>query len=84
MADTTNAEIARPWNLKSVTDTRENVIEAVQAAQFVPAAMKAALIEQINTTHPNARLIRLDVHCHLGENREKKRKNTGHWDITEL
>lgn len=74
----------KPWTLKSIVDTRENVVESIQAAAFVPEAMKAAIIEQINLTHAGARLIRVDVHCHLGESRDKKRKNTGHWDITEL
>lgn len=72
------------WRLANLTDTREHVIEAIQAAEFVPADMKTALVAAIQATHADARIIKVDVHCHLGAARSGKRIQSGHWCITEL
>ena len=48
------------WNLRSIKDTRENVVEAVQSAQNVPPSAKAFLVELLNSR--DDRLVCLDVH----------------------
>lgn len=72
------------FRLAGLADSRENVIEAIQAAATIPEAMRAAIVEQIQRSHPNARLIKVDVHCHVGTSRAGKTLNSGHWAITEL
>lgn len=75
---------AHNWRIANLADTRENVIEAVQAAATVPEAMKSAIVEAINATHANARLVKIDVHCHVGKAGNKKAMQSGHWCIIEL
>lgn len=71
----------KSWNLRDLKDTRENVIESVKAAAFVPDACKAMLVEALEA-HPG-RLIRLDAHCRVAST-PKGLKHILTMDISEL
>ncbi len=55
----------KSWSLSGIKDTRENVIESVKAAAFVPDACKAMIVEAIEVFDPKVKLIRLDVHVQV-------------------
>lgn len=53
------------WSLRNIKDTRENIVEAISAAQSVPDAAKDFLIYHVNALPFSVRLVRVDAHCHL-------------------
>ena len=72
------------WSLRGIKDTREDVIEAVQSAAFVPTSFKTALIETIEDHHPKAKLLRLDAHCQVFLGPDSAKHCIGSWDISTI
>ena len=72
-----------PIRIAGHTDTRENLIEAINGLQSLSDAGKAHLVDIINTNHAGARLLRLDYHVHVGT-AAGKRKTIGTFAITEI
>lgn len=70
--NTEQAKTVKPWSLREIKDTRENLIESVKGAAFVPETAKAMLVETIEKEFPNSRLLRLDAHVHVSEQKERK------------
>ncbi len=62
----------KPWTLRDLKDTRQNVRESVEAAAFVPRGAKAMLVEIIDEAFPTSKLLRLDAHAMIIEQRGKK------------
>lgn len=53
------------WNLRGLKDTREQIVEAISAAQSVPASAKTFLIAEIGALPLTAKLVSVDAHCHI-------------------
>jgi hypothetical protein len=74
----------KSWCLRSLRDTRENVIEAIQHAATLPEEAKALLIAAINEHHVKSRLICVDAHCQVMAGPDGRVKHHGCWDISEI
>ncbi len=57
------ADENKSWSLANLRLPREELIEAVNGANSVPAACKAMLVEKISAFDSKARFLRLDAHC---------------------
>ncbi len=81
------ADENKSWSLANLRLPREELIEAVNGANSVPAACKAMLVEKINAFDSKARFLRLDVHCHVVKSGPKNNGaivDSGSWTLTEV
>lgn len=53
------------WTLRDLKDTRETIVEAIQASARVPEHAKTFLIAEVNQLPASAKLVRVDAHCHI-------------------
>lgn len=53
------------WKIANLKGRPPELIEAINAAAFVPPGAKAMLVETITALPDQSELIRLDVHCHF-------------------
>jgi hypothetical protein len=53
------------WNLRNLKDTRENIVELINSAEFVPPTAKAFLVAHVDALPFAVRLVKVDAHCHL-------------------
>ena len=83
MSDEKPLQQGKSWNLRDLKGKPEEVCEEVAASAFVPDACKAMIIEAIEQTHSNGKLIRLDAHCQV-VNTPKGPKHLFTMDISRL
>ncbi len=84
LAPAPDGELAKSWSLRQLRDTRENVIEQINAAQFVPDEAKAFLTAAIRQSHSTAKLISVDAHCQVVKLKDGRAKHHGCWDVSEI
>ena len=71
------------WNLRDLKGTREDLVEQIVAATFVPVACKAMLVEQVQELKHPGKLFRLDCHAFCVES-ERGLTLTGHWNLASI
>lgn len=71
------------WKLAELKGTRDDVVEQVQAAAFVPDACKAMLVEAVTAFDHSEKLIRLDAHVRCVKT-PRGDTHIGTWSITGL
>jgi len=77
------AKTATSWSLREVKGMRDDVMEQIQAAEFVPDTSKAMLVKMVEEFPQSSKLLRVDCHAFM-EISASGPMQVGGWTISAL